>query len=209
MRYAMFVLGTLEAPPAEWDRYLGLVVDPAQREDWVANLSVHVRSEPKSVGAVPEAIRSGLRPGSWLDVRADARAGTLFVRGVMVEDDFLDHGADLAELFRVAANVGGRGELAFIEEQAIPSGERDPEECYLVQVSPGKSIVGHVPVERQRQILTSEAFLELARTVLASLDEETRRILEAEMAKRWKELAKPARSVASTKRAGGRKTPKK
>jgi hypothetical protein len=201
MSYAMLVLGSLEVPPGEWKRYLKLVVDPARREDWVGNLSVHSRSEPRTVAQLVEWLSTGV--SVWLKI--DTRGSRLAVQGVLAEDPFYEVGVNLAEVFRVAADVGGRGELAFMEEQAIPSGERLPEECYLVEVSPGKTTVGYIPVERQRLILVSEPFKELARAVLASLDDETRTVFEAEMAKHWKRLARLTKSPGTRRRSAGAK----
>jgi hypothetical protein len=167
----MLVLGTLAVPSGAWARYLAMKVEPSRRADWVGKLSARVRSSARvrTVGASCEAIRGGLREGSWVDVSIEPGARALAVRGVMGEDDFVDHGAELAEMFRVSADVGASGELAFIEDKALPTAERCVEQCYVVEVSRGASSVGHMPLERQRAILRSDAFQRLACSVLESL----------------------------------------
>jgi hypothetical protein len=197
MSYAMLVLGNLEVSPEAWERYLGIVVDPARRDDWLGELRVHTTSEARTVAELLEWLPKNV--SAWLTFHVDPQRPQLGVRGVLLEDDFDEEGVVLAELFRAASEVGGRGELAFLDSQVIPGAERDPSETYLVRVAPGESSVGHAPVGEQRRILLSDGFRELASAVLASLDDETRAVFEAEMAKRWKKLAAESRSTRAKK----------
>jgi hypothetical protein len=188
----MLVIGDLEVPPKDFERYLGLAVVASSRDDWLSELMVHTASEGATVGELLEQLpeRVNAEAGSWLKIDVARAVPRIAVRGALVEDDFTEHGVDLAELFRVAANVGGVGELAFLDYQVIPSGEQDPEQCYLVRVASGESSVVHPSTVEQRKILLSDGFRALARDVLETLDEGTRAVFEAEMARRWKRLAK-------------------
>jgi hypothetical protein len=190
MSYAMLVLGELRLPPGSLARFQKLPVDPAQGGPWLDHLSVHTASRPTTVAASRRRLPSQLiaRAGSRLTFGEPAEGAGLTVRGILGEDDFLDHGVELAELFRVAAQVGGEGELFFLEEQVLLFGERDPAECYLVKVVPAASAVRHPTRAQQRQVLLSEAFAALAEEILGGFDVETRATFRDGLAQ-WRQRA--------------------
>lgn len=172
----MMVFGDLELPRPALKPYLARTIDPALRDDWLGNLSIHVTSAPRTAGALlpslPDAVSE--RAGSWLVQRLDESIARLEVRGILGEDDFDDLGVQLAELFRVGGELGGRGELWFLEEQVMMLGEQQPDLCYLVKASPKGTTIRHPTRADQRRAMSTEGFQEVIERVAASLDEETR-----------------------------------
>lgn len=176
MSYAMMVFGDLDFAPAAMAPYLAHLVEPARHGDWFGNLSVHVASEPRTVGALIPWLKNAVsaEAGSWLSFQLDERSGQLKLHGMLSEDDFYDFGVMLAELFRVAGDLGADGALWFLEEQVMLFGEQDPGLSYLVKVSPKGANVVHPSTAAQRRAMQSEGFREVAERVAASLDEQTR-----------------------------------
>jgi hypothetical protein len=171
MSFAMMVIGDLEVPAASVATYLARSVEPARRDDWLGNLSVHTTSEPRTVeallGSLPNAVSAG--SGSWLTVRRDDGLTRIQLRGFLIEDDFYDLGVHLAEMFRVADDLGGRGDLWFLEEQVMLFGPQEPELCYHVEVRPNRARIGHPSEAAQRRTMATEGYREVTESVAASL----------------------------------------
>jgi hypothetical protein len=180
MSYSMLVAGAVTLPAGRAADYLGSVVDPSAHHDWIGTLENGTDVGP--AGTAEQVLRQLPRQvitkaGSWLEVELPERTGTagqLAVRGVLVEDDFLDHGVLLAAAFRVAAACGGQGELYFLEEQ-VPHHPQEPEYCYVVRVAPPRSRLEYVPEKEQERVVRGPLFA----PVLRRLEEELGPALEA------------------------------
>src|SRR5262249_16886924 len=103
MSYSMMVAGTMTLPAGRLEDYLASPVDPTQRQGWIGTLENAVRMCGKAAGTVREVLdrmprRLIASAGSWLEIELSA-AGIVRVHGVFAEDDFTDHGPDLAEAF--------------------------------------------------------------------------------------------------------------
>jgi hypothetical protein len=211
MSYSMLVLGELRLPPEVSPRFKKLPVAPEDGGPWLDNLSIHLQARPTTVDALIRRLPSQLiaQAGSWLRFGTPAECSGLTVQGILGEDDFLDHGVELAELFRVAAQVGGEGELYFLEEQTLLFGEREPEECYLVKVVPSASAVRHPSQLQQRQVLLSEAFGSLAEEIISGFDAETQREFREGLSQWRKRSSRAAKGSQAKRKPAKQKPPKR
>jgi hypothetical protein len=167
MGSAMIVFGEVSLPPSVMALYLAHVVDPARREDWIDGLSAVTAPAPRTVRELVRELPAEVsEPG--LHFTVDERAGRLEVHGALVEDELSDLGAVVAELFRVAGELGGRGELFFLEEQVMLVGPEEPELCYRVEVSPKGSKVSHPSQPTQERAMKTDGFRAAAELVGAA-----------------------------------------
>jgi hypothetical protein len=207
MSYSMLLAGELTLPAGRVRDYLGSTVEPSRHHDWIGMLEGGGDDGP--AGTVEEVLKRLPRQvitaaGSWLKIELPGSAPgnpVLRIHGVLVEDDFMDHGTLLVAALRLAWTVGGQGEIYLLEEQ-VPFHPQEPELCYVVRVDPKGSSVKHVPEKDQQRVVKSPLFA----PTLASLEA----AIAAGQPKEPEPKAKaPAKKAAPASKAPAQKAPKK
>jgi hypothetical protein len=170
MSYSMFVAGQMFVAQG-LSHALARPVRPSRRKGLIGLLVGRGEDYPslaECLERLPKLLISNA--GSYLEIEQDETSGILTAHGILVEDDFLDHGATLVECFCVLAEAGGEGGCYFLEEQVVDHSQ-DPELCYVVHASGGKARIEHVPEAEQTGVIHTGIF----DPVLGRLEEELER----------------------------------